>query len=111
MFLGLKYWCNPYFYLLDFVNVLIYRLLWKFSIFGVFSPEVYVVCKYRPHFGAVVNKNDNAQQEFEWHICLIPFALSERQIDGQLVPRALLWAIYLLGFQPVIAAMQQCKFW
>ena len=107
MFLGLKHWCNPCFYLLAFVNILIYRLLWKFSIFGVFSPEVYVVCKYRQHFGAVVNKNDNAQQEFERHICLIPFAPSERQIDGQLVPRALLWAIYLLGFQPVIAAMQQ----
>lgn len=78
MFLGLKHWCNPCFYLSVFVNVLIHRLLSKFSIFGVFSPLVHVVCKYCQHFSAVVNKNDNAQQEFERHICLIPFALSER---------------------------------
>ena len=88
-----------------FVNILIHKLLSKFSIFGVFSPAVHVVCKYRQHFGAVVNKNDSAQQEIERHIFPIPFALSERQIDGQLVPRALLWAICLLGFQPVFAAM------
>lgn len=67
---------------------------------------VHIVCKYRQHFCAVVNKNDNAHQEFERHICLIPFAPSERQIVGQFEPRALLWAIYLLGFQPVIAVCQ-----
>ena len=111
MFLDLKHWCNPCFYLSASVNILIHKSLSKFSIFGVFSPVVYVVCKYRQHFGAVVNKNDNAQQEIERHIFSIPFALSERQIDGQLVPRALLWAIYLLGFQPVFAEMQQHKFW
>lgn len=82
MLLGLKHWCNPCFYLSASVNILIHKSLSKFSIFGVFSPVVYVVCKYRQHFGAVVNKNDNAQQEFERHIFPIPFALSERQIDG-----------------------------
>lgn len=49
-----------------------------FSIFDVFSPAVHVVCKYCQHFGAVVNKNDNAQQEIERHNFPIPFALSER---------------------------------
>lgn len=77
MFLDLKHWCNPCFYLSASVNILIHKSLSKFSIFGVFSPVVYVVCKYRQHFGAVVNKNDNAQQEFERHIFPIPFALSE----------------------------------
>lgn len=78
MFLGLKHWCNPCFYLLDFVNVLIHKSLSKFSIFSVFSSVVYVACKYRPHFGAVVNKNDNAQRKIERHNFPIPFALSER---------------------------------
>lgn len=78
MFLDLKHWCNPCFYLSDFVNILIHKSLSKFSIFSVFSPVVHVVCKYRQHFGAIVNKNDNAQQEFERHNFPIPFALSER---------------------------------
>lgn len=78
MFLGLKHWCNPCFYLSAFANILIYKLLSKFSISGVFSPVVYVACKYRPHFGDVVNKNDNAQQEIERHNFPITFALSER---------------------------------
>lgn len=73
MFWDLKHWCNPCIYLSVFVNILIHKLLSKFSIFGVFSSVVYVVCKYRQHFGAVVNKNDNAQQEIEWHI--FPFLL------------------------------------
>ena len=61
MFLGLKHWCNPCFYLSDFVNTLIHMLLSKFSISVLFLLAVHVVSKYRQHFGAVVNKNDNAQ--------------------------------------------------
>lgn len=36
-------------------------LLSKFSISVVFLLAVHVVSKYRQHFGAFVNKNDNAQ--------------------------------------------------
>lgn len=61
MFWDLKHWCNPCIYLSVFVNILIHKLLSKFSIFDVFSPVVHIVCKYRQHFGAVVNKNDSAQ--------------------------------------------------
>lgn len=34
----------------------------------------------------------------------IPFALSERRIVFPFLPRALPWAVFSLGFQPVIAA-------
>ena len=106
MFQDLKHWRNPCFYLLAFANTLIHKLLSKFSILGVFSPAVHVAGKYRRHFGTVVNKNCRWTQGFERHICSIPFALTARQIDGQLAPRALLWAICLLGFQPVFAVCQ-----
>ena len=106
MFLDLKHWCNPCFYLSASVNILIHKSLSKFSIFGVFSPVVYVVCKYRQHFGAVVNKNDNTQQEIERHIFSIPFALSERQIDGQLYPERCSGLCTFWAFSP---SLLKCK--
>lgn len=38
----------------------------------------------------------------------IPFALSERRIVFPFLPRALPWAVFLLGFQPVIARKHCC---
>jgi len=34
----------------------------------------------------------------------LPFALSERKLSDSILPRALPWANFLLGFQPVFAA-------
>ncbi len=38
----------------------------------------------------------------------IPFALSERKIAIPFLPRALPWAVFLLGFQPVFARNHDC---
>ena len=38
----------------------------------------------------------------------IPFALSERKIATQFLPRVLPWAVFPLGFQPVIAHNHDC---
>ena len=39
----------------------------------------------------------------------IPFALSERKIATQFLPRALPWAVFPLGFQPAIARNLWCS--
>ena len=39
----------------------------------------------------------------------IPFALSERRITIPFLPRALPWAVFLLGFQPAIARNHGCS--
>ncbi|WP_157757378.1 hypothetical protein [Hoylesella timonensis] len=43
------------------------------------------------------NRNQRNARSF------LPFALSERKFVGISLPRALPWAVFLLGFQPVFA--------
>ena len=39
-------------------------------------------------------------------VFLLPFALTARKLLCSLLPRVLPWAVFLLGFQPVFAAVQ-----
>ena len=73
------------------------------------SPNRYIAQGITPGVSELSNlRSERAAGGSSLAILPIPFALSERKIAIPFLPRALPWAVFLLGFQPVIAHNHCC---